>query len=127
MAAQLLAILVPWAGIDDLSPALAALTALNMAIIRRHPRMPDIYFGGVRYEREKRLADGTTREQWLTCPVILQRGVADCEDLGAWLSAIRQLQGIDAHAVPIHTSIGYHIVVRYPDGTIEDPSRKLGM
>jgi hypothetical protein len=122
----LLAIIVPWAGISDLAPALAALTGLNMEILRRHP-LPSIYGCGVRYQREERLADGTTREQWLTAPVIHMRHAGDCEDLASWRAAELRLQGIEATAIAKRSSLGYHIVVRYPDGTIEDPSRKLGM
>jgi hypothetical protein len=126
MAAGLLAILVPWAGASDLAPALAALTGLNMDIMRRH-NVPPLYKSGVRYQREARLPDGTTREQWLTAPICVKRGIADCEDLGAYRSAELRLQGIDAHAIAKQTPIGWHIVVQYPDGSIEDPSRKLGM
>jgi hypothetical protein len=126
MAAGLLAIVVPWAGESDLRPALAALTGLNMDIMRRH-QLPDIYRSGVRYQREKRLPDGVSREQWLTVPIIVRRGFGDCEDLGCYLAAQARLKGIDAHAIAKQNPIGWHIVVQYPDGSIEDPSRKLGM
>lgn len=125
-AARLLSIIVPWQGMSDLAPALAALTALNMEILRRNP-LPHIYESGVVYEREARLPDGTSREQWLTAPVIYQRKRGDCEDLSCWLAASLRLKGIDAHARAKRSAVGYHIIVEYPDGTIEDPSRKLGM
>jgi hypothetical protein len=127
MAAEhFLAIIVPWAGPLDLAPALAALTALNREILRRHP-LPPLYETGIRYHREARLPDGSSREQWLTAPVIYMRKAGDCEDLGCFRAAELQLQGIDAHAICKRSSVGFHIVVQYADGTIEDPSRKLGM
>jgi|SRR4051812_36125329 hypothetical protein len=126
MAASLLAIVYPWAGLSDLAPALAALTDLNMTLLRRRP-LPLLYDSGVRYEREKPFDDGTPREQWLTAPVVLMRHAGDCEDLACWRSAELQLQGIDAKAQARRSSVGYHIVVVYANGTIEDPSRKLGM
>lgn len=126
MAAPLLAIIVPWNGPSDLAPALAALVGLNCDIMRRR-QLPPLYSSGVRYERETRLADGTPREQWLTAPVVLLRQAGDCEDLASWRAAELRLQGIPAMAVPKRSSVGWHIVVQYPDGTIEDPSRKLGM
>lgn len=125
-APHLLNIIVPWSGPSDIAPALAALTGLNMEIMRRSP-LPALYAAGVRYQREPRLPDGTTREEWLTAPIVVMRKVADCEDLGCYRAAELRLQGIEAHARVKRSSVGYHIIVEYPDGTIEDPSRKLGM
>jgi hypothetical protein len=118
--------MVPFVDDRDLAPALAALTALNMEIKRRH-RLPNLYESGVRYQREKRLPDGTSREQWLTNVIVFNRKAGDCEDLATYRVADLRLQGIDATAIPKRSPVGWHIVVRYPDGTIEDPSRKLGM
>lgn len=123
--ASFLSIVVPWESGSDLGPALAALVGLNMSIMRSR-QLPGIYASGVRYQREA-WVNGRPREQWLTAPIIIERGVGDCEDLASWRSAELRLAGIDAMAIARPSSVGYHIVVRYPDGTIEDPSRKLGM
>lgn len=58
--------------------------------------------------------------------------VSNCEDLCCWRAAELQAEGIAAHPVFVWRKIEdgshlYHIVVRYPDGRIEDPSRRLGM
>jgi hypothetical protein len=124
MAARL-AIVVPWAGAADLAPALAALTGLNLSIMRRS-ELPQLYASGVVYRRES-YVNGRPREQWLTAPVVLELGCGDCEDLSCWRAAELRLQGINARAIARPSSLGWHIVVQYPDGTIEDPSRKLGM
>jgi hypothetical protein len=123
--AAFLSIVVPWAGESDLAPALAALTGLNLSIMRRHA-LPQLYDSGVRYQREA-IAHGRPREQWLTAPVVLSRGAGDCEDLCCYRAAELRLKGIAAIAMARPSSVGWHIVVKYPDGQIEDPSRKLGM
>lgn len=125
MAASSLAILVHWSDESDLAPALAALTGLNASIMRRR-RLPPLYESGVRYQREA-LLNGRPREQWLTAPFVLERGFGDCEDLATFRAGELIVQGIEARAIARPSNIGFHIVVRYPDGTIEDPSRKLGM
>jgi hypothetical protein len=124
---SLLAIQIPWRGQSDLVPALAALVGLNVYFIQAH-RLPKLYTSGVRYQREGRKSDGTFHERWLTAPEVIRIGVADCEDLAAYLAAQRRLEGdATAMAIPRRSSIGWHIVVQRGDGTIEDPSKVLGM
>lgn len=58
--------------------------------------------------------------------------VHNCEDLATWRAAELQRQGIDAVAFWKEQILEdgqtlYHILVRWPNGTIEDPSRLLGM
>lgn len=58
--------------------------------------------------------------------------VSNCEDLACWRAAELQAQGIAAHPVFVWRKMQngshlYHIVVRWPDGRLEDPSRRLGM
>lgn len=71
-------------------------------------------------------------ENWQDIPTILKAGSGDCEDLACWRAAeLTERDGIPARPVyrwrhrPGLTI--YHIVVRLPDGSIEDPSRRLGM
>lgn len=106
---------------------LAQLTIMDISYLRRHPETPALYESGVRYQREERGA-----EDWQTIPQVLRARSGDCEDLATWRAAeLRVRHGIKAKAVaygrrkPDH--VLFHIVVRYPDGHYEDPSRRLGM
>lgn len=115
-----------------LQPMLDALTAINLRYLDAHPSAPSIYSGGVRY-----VAELPGREQWRDLPTILASGVGDCEDLATARAAELQARGVRARAVPRivsrrPNSVGgvselIHIVVRHPDGRIEDPSSALGM
>jgi len=58
--------------------------------------------------------------------------VANCDNLGAWRAAELRQQGIAAS--PFITwrkradgGVTYHVIVRWPDNTLEDPSMLLGM
>jgi hypothetical protein len=116
-----------WATADDLIAPLAALVALNVEYLRAHPNTPKLYESGIRYQREGVTKSGRQKEKWLTWPLMLILRKADCEDLAAARASELRLAGTNAIAIAVESSIGYHIVVRMPDGTIEDPSRKLGM
>lgn len=87
--------------------------------------LPPLYRSGVRYEREPRGS-----EEWLTPLQMLERGVADCEDLAAYRVGELRASGADPGAVVTIVRTGprtLHAVVRRSDGSIEDPSRVLGM
>lgn len=114
-----------------LEPLLEALTRVNVAWLESHPAAPSILApdAGVRYEREP-----LGREDWRTLPALLSFGAGDCEDLAAARAAELRVAGIHARATPVRIGprIGgraelWHIVVRHPDGTTEDPSIALGM
>jgi hypothetical protein len=124
---QLLQIYVPWSTANHLIGPLAALTALNEQYLREHPNTPKLYESGVRYSREGKYRLGRQKEKWLTVPLVLILKRADCEDLACFRASEHRVAGVAAVAVPVESSIGYHIVVRMPNGTIEDPSRVLGM
>jgi hypothetical protein len=115
---------------EDLQFALDASTAWNMLALRATP-LPDIYNAGVRYQREPMCrTDGTEHvcEEFLTAHEAYARGTADCDDLGPWLAAQRRLEGDpNARAFPRPSAVGWHILVARSDGSIEDPSAKLGM
>lgn len=106
-----------------LAAALEGLTATNYCLLARSRKAPALYASGVRYQREPR-----GREQWQTAPQVLRAGFGDCEDLAAWRAAELRIQGIPAKATVIRTGPKmFHAVVQHPDGSIEDPSRRLGM
>jgi hypothetical protein len=104
-----------------------ALVAANMAYLEAFPRTPLLYESGVRYLEEPR-----GRDDWQDIPETLARDkTGDCEDLAAWRIAELRMHGESARpavrASVIRGVLTYHIRVRRADGSIEDPSRELGM
>lgn len=93
---------------------------------------------GLKWEPEK----GT--EDWLSIPAIYQavkdRKPVDCEDLAIARAAelrlglgghpagpVRAIADIRGRVMPNTGQVRMHAFVRYPDGSVEDPSKKLGM
>lgn len=109
----------------------------NIAWLRAHPNTPDLYQSGVTYKPERRrVTMGKTLEygeEWQTIPWVIYRGYGDCEDLGSWRAAeLRAKYGVKANPFikARRMPSGFwraHVVVRWPNGQIEDPSAKLGM
>lgn len=106
---------------------LEALTRCNVLWLQGHPETPGIYKAGVRYRQE------SNAEAWLDIPHIMELGWGDCEDLAAWRTAELRMQGVKAKCYlqwfhqPEQGFTLYHVQVKLPDGSIEDPSKKLGM
>lgn len=126
---------------------LESLTRINEYHLRRAMKQgefyPPLYHSGVVYKEE---APG--REDWPDIPRVLANGWGDCEDLAAWRAAELRVAGIDCEPVlkwkwiprAEMLAAGYprkhvpkkgiwlvHCLVRFPDGSIEDPSKELGM
>lgn len=103
--------------------ALEGLVAVNVELMRTRSQLPPLYGSGVRYRRER----GT--ERWQTCEQVFSRNVGDCEDLACWrVAELRQAGEVDACAIVSRTGRRlWHVRVLRADGTIEDPSRMLGM
>ena len=107
---------------------LECLFKINVLYLQAHPEAPWLYQSGVTYMEEP-----PGQEDWQDIPTTLKFGIADCEDLAAWRAAeLNVRQGIAAK--PVWRSFPrkdgstlYHILVEYPDGRTEDPSRILGM
>lgn len=100
---------------------------VNEYWLRKKPSEPPLYEGGVRYSQE-----GRGDETWQAVPVI--RDTADCEDLACWRAAELRVTGEDPDARAIFRGqpvaprrVLYHVVVQRGDGSIEDPSKRLGM
>lgn len=134
-----------------LAKALDLLFTADVEFLRANPNTPDIYTPGLmRYEREplegeqwdmivvntptgpRSAVCPRNPEEWKAIPYCIEDGFADCEDLACWLAAQRLVrQGIECRPAFSFRNVGrmsiYHIVCRHPDGTIEDPSRVLGM
>lgn len=112
-------------------PVLESLVVVNQVFLQTH-QCPLLYHAGVRYQLEP---EGTT-EEFACVPVVLRRGWGDCDDLAPWRVAELRNQGEKAKIRiqwkpqdPERPKAGklYHVLVRRGDGSIEDPSRILGM
>lgn len=107
---------------------LGSLVAVNRLLLRTRPGIPSIYRSGVRYVR-----DQPGMEDWCDVLEVLRQGFADCKSFAAWRVAELRENGIMARCEIRHPRLLpngmllYHIRVRLPDGTIEDPSVALGM
>lgn len=101
---------------------LDALVRLNLLYMRRR-KLPPLYKSGVKYRREPR----GRSERWQTYPETLVLGFGDCEDLSCIRVAELRLQGVNAMPWLVQRGKTWHVVVKYPDGHIEDPSMILGM
>jgi hypothetical protein len=113
----------------DLLDLLWTLVRIDERYLLEHPETPLLYESGIRYEEEP-----LGEEDWVDIPsMLLRRRYLDCEDVACWrVAELRVRYGIAAE--PYFTSkvkpdggYLYHILVRYPDGRVEDPSRMLGM
>jgi hypothetical protein len=114
---------------------LDSLYATNVEWLKANPNAPRIYDKDVvthkariHYEQEP-----AGQEDWQDIPTTLRLGEGDCEDLACWRAAELTVRD-NIHATPTFTfkprkngGMLYHILVKHPDGHIEDPSRQLGM
>lgn len=122
---------VPWT-LNGVRVACGALTALNRLLLREAKRrgrpFPALYDSGVRYERQEHPSVGISVENFDSIPSVLARLAGDCDQLAAWRAAELQERGVKARAVPtLIRSRLMHVIVVYPDGSKEDPSKRLGM
>ena len=107
----------------ELMAELENLCTYNLAFLAINPRLPDIYKAGVRYK-----AEPPGEENWLTYPILIGLKVGDCEDLAcARVAKLRQKGDSGAKPHLYHKKRLWHVMVRHGDGTIEDPSARLGM
>lgn len=92
------------------------------------PRVP-LYQSGVRYQRERPRRPGLPEPQeWLDALSVYRKRHGDCEDLTAWRVAELRKRGIAASPlIELRNGGYYHALVQLPDGTKEDPSKRLGM
>lgn len=109
--------------------ALNAIVILNVATLRANPRFPGIYQSGVVFENEP---EGV--ETFVDCVECLRQGWGDCAHLSTWRVAELNARYRTRASLCIKwkrfPSLGlrlFHVMVRLPDGRIEDISRNLGM
>lgn len=125
---MLVAIDIGSPSIENLRICSECLVQLNVDFLRKAKGVPPLYRSGVRYRREAPPAAGPRYERFQMIPEVLRNRAGDCEDLSAWRVAELRLSGVRAMPWIIRSGQRlFHVQVRYPDGRIEDPSRRLGM
>lgn len=118
---------------EALDVLLNALVQVNLICLKKS-EYPPLYKSGVRYVRELSMPDWANKpvERWKTIPFVFRDQMGDCEDLSCWLVAENLSRGIRCKPKQIKMQapsgiLQLHIVVEYPNGRIEDPSKVLGM
>lgn len=109
---------------------LETLVNINLWQLARYARegrpLVPLYESGVVYK-----AEPPGEEEWPDIPSLYRQGWGDCEDLACARAAELRFVGIGAVPCIKHRKIGaitlVHVMVLWPDGTIEDPSKILGM
>lgn len=101
---------------------------IDVSYLIANPRTPLLYDSGVVYRREP-----AGREHWQDIGTTLLLKEADCEDLSCHRAAELYVFNHDKHVRPylVYRTFGkatlYHVKVKHGNGTLEDPSAKLGM
>jgi hypothetical protein len=113
--------LIP-ARLDYLEAYGEGLTAASYVDLEEHD-LPPVYLA----------ADGLIEYRLVPNPIgwqlpsqTMRRGYGDCKDVAAWRAAELRQQGIPARMAIIPSTRhrgSFHAIVRWPDGTLEDPSR----
>ena len=129
MADPVLSIVMPYRGKREIDLALAVTTLIDVWQIREY-RIPPLYSTGVRYRGERCDAPFVPGacERFLTAAQGIIERWLDCDDLAPWRAAELIVGGeLTARPYCIPSEVGWHCLVERADGSIEDPSRVLGM
>jgi len=108
---------------------LETLTKINEWHLRRKRYAP-LYKSGVYYKEEP-----PGEEEWLDIPCLYKQGFGDCEDIACARTAELRHQGIPAMPCISWKEFDIkgkklslvHVLTLWPDDSIEDPSKILGM
>lgn len=137
MPSPVLSLVMPFKNRRDIDFALELAVKIAMRELRRY-RIPVLYKSGVRWARDVCKAPGVAGacERFLSPRMVMrEKHEGDCDDVVPWRVAELRL-GINNHGYKDRKAkafsvrspgVGWHIKARHGDGTIEDPSRILGM
>lgn len=112
---------------ESIQAFIDALVQINCYQLRRG-HAPRFDWSRLRYRRETHeTLPGVERLN--TAEEVAALGIDDCDGLAPYLAASLIVHdGIAATAVVVEApGIGYHVVVRLPNGRVVDPSARLGM
>lgn len=106
------------------------LALVNVEYLNAFPNTPLLYESGLYY-----CDDDTFRvkDPWNDIPVMLEKGCGNCTAIVAWrLAELWRMGHDDAEADAIHQTLPngktlFHLRIRRGNGSIEDPSKVLGM
>lgn len=104
--------------------ALEALILSNCYYLESFPETPALYRSGVFYYAEP--SEGLV---FIDIPGLIERGYGLCTQLSAWRIAELRMSGESKAAVHFEwlNARQWHCMVRRGDGSLEDPSARLGM
>lgn len=109
-----------------------AVVMVNEDYLEKNPETPELYRAGVRYQNEPQSEFGLPDEA-NDIPAIRARGWGDCLHLTCWRVAELRRKGQRANVAviwsrrPSDNARIFHVLVRLPNGSYEDPSKTLGM
>jgi hypothetical protein len=104
---------------------------VNRAYLRLNPGTPELFRSGVVYQNEPL----GLPDELVDVPTVISRGWGDCMHLCAWRVAELRERGEAANVrfvwnrmvIESQPARLFHVQVRRGNGSIEDPSRILGM
>lgn len=114
-------IIVPLNNRREILRALNLLVALDVIFLRGN-KMSPLYESGIRYGFPGKLA-------WYTAPILYRKKKGDCKDLACLRVAELHLlgeKGAQVDLLQVNPRL-WHVRVKRANGTIEDPSKRLGM
>ena len=122
-------VLPPEVKVQIIEKLLEALIFANECWLRAgNEGTPPLYQSGVPY-----VSEPPGRDNWQDIPRTIELREGDCEDLACWRIAELRVKFKEPRAAPhvIYKELGdftlFHIQVRRQDGSVEDPSKHLGM
>lgn len=111
--------------VDTPSQLAAMLAGMQVAgtLDMERAKLPRLYDSGIVYRRERPM-----QEHWKLPSQTFADGYGDCEDLAVYRAAELALSGENARVVLLRAKPRlWHVAVQRANGTIEDPSKILGM
>lgn len=125
-----IAILTTATGKRDLIRALEIQVLWNVHLMRTRS-LPPLYKSGIRYVREDSPRDPHPNmpriERWQMADVLADTKRGDCEDLAMYRVAELRVRGERARIRLTHSGKMWHVTLFRGDGSVEDPSARLGM
>ena len=108
---------------EILKAYISGFALINQVFLRRF-QVPRIYVSGIKYKDENPDSDNPL----MNCLEVIDRRGGDCKSLTAWRLAELWEDGIDARCHVIDYGDGLcHVLIKHPNGFVEDISKNLGM